>query len=71
VLTGPLRAVTGPYAAQAPLAASCYDMVRVSLDSHPLTATAVVAWHTDLPRDLQQVLFDSADTVTAALPQPA
>jgi DNA-binding transcriptional LysR family regulator len=71
VLTGPLHALTGPPAAQEPRATSSYDMVRVSLDSHPLTATAVVAWHADLPRNLQQILFDSADTAAAALPRPA
>ena len=38
-----------------------YDMVRVGLTSSPLTATAVVAWSGDLPRHLQQVLFDTAD----------
>ena len=38
-----------------------YDMVRVGLRRHPLTATAVVAWSGDLPRHLQQVLFDTAD----------
>ena len=38
-----------------------YDMVRVGLQRHPLTATAVLAWSGDLPRHLQQVLFDTAD----------
>jgi DNA-binding transcriptional LysR family regulator len=38
-----------------------YDMVRVGLRRRPLTATAVVAWSGDLPRQLQQVLFDTAD----------
>jgi molybdenum-dependent DNA-binding transcriptional regulator ModE len=38
-----------------------YDMVRVHLDGHPLTATAAVAWSGDLPRHLQQLLFDTAD----------
>jgi DNA-binding transcriptional LysR family regulator len=37
-----------------------YDMVRVGL-RRPLTATAAVAWSGDLPRNLQQVLFDTAD----------
>ena len=41
--------------------ADTYNMVRLSLERHPLTATAVVAWSGDLPRDLQQVLFDTAD----------
>ena len=38
-----------------------YDMVRVGLRRRPLTACAVVAWSADLPRHLQQVLFDTAD----------
>jgi hypothetical protein len=38
-----------------------YDMVRVGLLRHPLTATAAVAWSADLPRYLQQILFDTAD----------
>jgi hypothetical protein len=38
-----------------------YDMVRVGLRERPLTATAAVAWSGDLPRRLQQVLFDTAD----------
>jgi hypothetical protein len=36
-------------------------MVRVGLRDRPLTATAVVAWSGDLPRHLQQVLFDTAE----------
>jgi len=44
--------------------AGSYDMVRVGLERHPLTATAVVVWSGDLPRHLQQVLFDTADTET-------
>ena len=41
-------------------------MVRVGLRGRPLTATAVVAWSGDLPRHLQQVLFDTADAGIAA-----
>jgi len=37
-------------------------MVRVRLDGCPLTATAAVAWSGHLPRNLQQVLFETADT---------
>ena len=64
VLTGPRHAV-GDQAATRPWA-DTYDMVRVRLDRCPLTVTAAVAWSGDLPRHLQQVLFDTADT--AALP---
>ena len=66
VLTGPLRAV-GDHAADArQRAADTCDMVRVRLDGRPLTATAAIAWNCDLPRHLQQVLFDTADTADAA-----
>jgi hypothetical protein len=61
VLTSPLRAAGGP-APRPALPADPYDMVPVRLDRGPLTATAVVAWNSDLPRHLQQVLFDTADT---------
>jgi hypothetical protein len=51
--------------------ADSYDMVRVGLDESPLTATAVVAWSGDLPRRLQQVLFDTADAgFSPAYPSP-
>jgi DNA-binding transcriptional LysR family regulator len=67
VLTGPLHPVGQPAAAEArPRAVGTGDMVRVRLDRGLLTATAAVAWSGDLPRHLQQVLFDTADT--AALP---
>ena len=45
-------------------------MVRVSLADHPLTATAALVWSGDLPRALQQVLFDTADDVTSSGPVP-
>ncbi len=45
-------------------AADIYDMVRVGIEGRPLTATAVLAWSGDLPRELQQVLFDTADGIT-------
>jgi DNA-binding transcriptional LysR family regulator len=65
VLTGPLRPA-GDEAGDAGerAAADTYDMVRVRLDGRPLTATAAIAWSGDLPRRLQQVLFDTADSGT-------
>jgi hypothetical protein len=39
-------------------------MVRVSIAGHPLTATAALVWNGDLPRPLQQILFDIADGAT-------
>jgi hypothetical protein len=44
-------------------------MAPVSIAGHPLTATAALAWHGDLPRPLQQILFDTADGATP--PPPA
>ena len=66
VLTGPLRAVGDQAADAQPRPADTWDMVRVRLDRSPLTATAAVAWSGDLPRHLQQVLFDTADTPNTA-----
>ena len=45
------------------------DTVRVSIADRPLTATAALVWNGDLPRPLQQILFDTADG--AAPPAPA
>ena len=42
--------------------------VLVGLEQHPLTATAAVVWNGDLPRPLQQVLFDAADGITPSAP---
>ena len=62
VLTNPLHLVGHPARNDAGQHdADSYDMVRVGLARRPLTATAVVAWSGDLPRLLQQVLFDTAD----------
>ena len=62
VLTSPLH-LTGDQAAYGVRhrVADSYEMVQVGLQRRPLTATAVVAWSGDLPRHLQQVLFDTAD----------
>ena len=62
VLTSPLHLVGdhAAYGERQQVADGC-EMVRVGLQRRPLTATAVVAWNADLPRDLQQVLFDTAD----------
>ena len=43
-------------------------MARVSIDRHPLTATAALVWNGDLPRPLQQILFDTADGLTRPAP---
>jgi hypothetical protein len=39
-------------------------MTRVSITGHPLTATAALVWNGDLPRPLQQILFDTAHGAT-------
>jgi DNA-binding transcriptional LysR family regulator len=39
-------------------------MARVSIAGRPLTATAALVWDGDLPRPLQQILFDAADGLT-------
>jgi hypothetical protein len=46
-----------------------HNMIRVGLEGHPLTAMAALAWNGDLPRPLQQILFDGADGI--APPDPA
>jgi len=73
VLTGPATAAggrAGPARRSGPAEAS--GMVRVSLQHHPLTASAALIWNGDLPRPLQQMLFETADSLTApAPPQPA
>jgi len=63
VLTGPrhLTGARGPLRPNA--AAGIYNMVPVRLEQHPLTAAAALVWNADLPRQLQQVLFDTADGV--------
>jgi hypothetical protein len=38
-------------------------MVPVRLERHPLSATAILVWSGDLPHQLQQVLFDTADGI--------
>jgi len=51
-----------------PRSAGTGDMVRVRLAGHPLTATAALVWNGDLPRPLQQILFDAADDLTRPAP---
>jgi len=65
VLTGPgVIAGTRPGLIRLPRAMVSQDMVLAGLDHHPLTATAALVWNGDLPRPLQQILFDAADGVT-------
>jgi DNA-binding transcriptional LysR family regulator len=72
VLTGPLHPTEvhiTPIRRQP--TADLYDMVRVSVEERPLTATAALAWNGDLPRELQQILFDTADRGTYDEPSAA
>jgi DNA-binding transcriptional LysR family regulator len=69
VLTGPVAiADVPPGVTRLPRPAGTGDMVRVSLDGQPLTATAALVWNGDLPRPLQQILFDTADGLTPPAP---
>jgi DNA-binding transcriptional LysR family regulator len=70
VLTGPgVIAGSRPGLIRMPRAMVSQDMVLVSLEHHhPLTATAAVVWNGDLPRPLQQVLFDAADGIAPSAP---
>jgi DNA-binding transcriptional LysR family regulator len=69
VLTGPATAV---HARATPIRrsppATTSGMVKVSLHNHPLTASAALVWSGDLPRPLQQVLFQTADSLSAPAP---
>jgi DNA-binding transcriptional LysR family regulator len=70
VLTGPtVIAGSHPGLIRLPRPMIAHDMVRVGLEDHPLTATAALVWNGDLPRPLQQILFDAADGI--ASPDPA
>jgi DNA-binding transcriptional LysR family regulator len=70
VLTGP-SVISGsrPGLIRLPRPMVTHNMVRVGLEDHPLTATAALVWNGDLPRPLQQILFDAADGI--APPDPA
>jgi DNA-binding transcriptional LysR family regulator len=70
VLTGPVAIADVPAGViRLPSPAGTGDMVRVSIAGQPLTATAALVWNGDLPRPLQQILFDTADG--APPPAPA
>jgi DNA-binding transcriptional LysR family regulator len=73
VLTGPaIAARTQGWPIRRSRPADTSGMVRVIIQHHPLTATAALVWGGDLPRPLQQMLFDTADSLTEpAHPQPA
>jgi DNA-binding transcriptional LysR family regulator len=66
VLTGPrYPAGTRAAAREDPAVANAYAMVPVCLDQSPRTANASLVWSGDLPRPLQQIIFDTAELITA------
>jgi DNA-binding transcriptional LysR family regulator len=66
VLTGPsVISGTRPGLLRLPRPASTHDMVPVSVENRQLVATASLVWSGDLPRPLQQILFETADGMTS------
>jgi len=69
VLTGPIAtAGPPPGVVRLPRPADTGEMVRVSLADPALTATAALVWNGDLPRSLQQILFDAAADMNPSAP---
>ena len=70
VLTGP-SVIAGSRSGlvRLPRPAVTHEMVPVILEHRPLAATAALVWSGDLPRTLQQILFDTAESITS--PDPA
>jgi DNA-binding transcriptional LysR family regulator len=66
VLTGP-SVITGSRSRliRLPRPVVTHEMARVILERHPLTATAALVWSGDLPRAVQQILFDTAESITS------
>jgi hypothetical protein len=65
VLTGPQhRLGDRPEPDHPDPAAGPAGMVRARVRERPLTATAGLVWGGDLPRQLQQLLFDTAGSIT-------
>ena len=64
VLTGPRHLAGTGDVARAATIADTYDMIYVRVNQCPLAATAGLVWSGDLPRPLQQILFDAADGIT-------
>jgi len=65
VLTGPSIVVNGPAQLVRSRPADACGMTQVDLQHHPLTASAALVWNGDLPRLLQQILFDAAERLSA------
>jgi DNA-binding transcriptional LysR family regulator len=68
VLTGPHHRIgAGPGAPRLDGDADTrnHEMVAVRIERQPLVATAGLVWSGELPRKLQQLLFDTAEGITA------
>ncbi len=68
MLTGPrhrIGAGSGPAQPDPATGTDTHDMVPVRVQQHPLAATAGLVGSGDLPRQLQQVLFNTADGITS------
>jgi hypothetical protein len=64
VLTSPQHRIGDwPEPAEPGPAADPAGMVRARIEGSSLTAAAGLVWSGDLPRPLQQVLFDTADSI--------
>jgi hypothetical protein len=64
VLTGPsVIAGSRPRLIRLPRPAVTHEMVQVIIEHRPLVATAALVWSGDLPRTLQQILFDTAESI--------
>jgi DNA-binding transcriptional LysR family regulator len=64
VLTGPsVIAGSRPRLISLPRSAVSHEMARVVIEHRPLAATAALVWSGDLPRTLQQILFDTAESI--------
>ena len=63
VLTGPHHRVGDRPGPAEPDPAESTGMARARVEGSPLTAAAGLAWSGDLPRQLQQVLFDTAGSI--------
>jgi DNA-binding transcriptional LysR family regulator len=71
VLTGPaVAAGTKAWPSRRSRPADTCGMVRVILLHHPLTASAALVWSGDLGRPLQQMLFDTADSLAGPAHRP-
>jgi hypothetical protein len=68
VLSGSVTPAGGARSIRRSGPAGTCGMVRVSLQHRPLTALAALVWNGDLPRPLQQMLFDAADSLPRQRP---